>query len=230
MLRFLVSVHSWHTLKVIGASYFSTFTIMVPLLGYLIFFGSLSEGTYSIDLKALGKHDVELGINEFEFIRLKLTYVGLSIIGFTTIVFKMMCPKEVSVYRDDREYIENAIATAYPNSVDRLKAELSAPNALSSTILAMHTVSDLSFSHTDERPAARIARPDGARLMNREDWLNNNLNALNQLFSVKYDVEDYSFLILRTLILISYVIGFVLVLLPSFQIFGPIAREVIAYL
>jgi len=227
--RFVFTVYSWHVLKIIGGSFLSSLTVAIPLLGYLIFFGSYSNGVYQLDIKNLGSYEITFG-EDFGFIRLKLTYVGLFIIGFTTIIFKVFCPAEVSNYRDDRGYVEHSIATSFPDEVQRYQDWVKQRfwYAFSLPVLDAARTAELINENTSK--ASKIHNGGQKTPLERSEWLEKNLNAMNSIYSAGYQIKDHSNFLTRSFVLAGYLVGFLLTLLPSFQVFGEVLVETIVYL
>jgi hypothetical protein len=223
----LISFPSWKTLKGIGASYLSTITIAVPLIGYLIFFGNYTNGVYTIDVGVIGKYDVVYG-EKFDFIRLKMTYVGLSVVGFATILFRLFCPNEVSSYKDERNYVEDSISTSFTSEVHR---KIDAINSWSWRRQFVEGIRDFSDDEVQEFNKSRAAKdisPEGMKL-SRSDWLEKNQDLLNEVYSITYKSANASFIAARYATLIGYALGFILILVPSLQIFYSVYVEVKEY-
>lgn len=227
ILRFFVNFPSWVTLKGIGASYLSTITIAVPLIGYLIFFGNYTNGVYTIDVGVIGKYDIVYG-EKFDFIRLKMTYVGLSIIGFATILFKIFCPNEVNSYKDERNYIESSISTSFTSEVHRKIDDINSWSWRKQFVEGIRNFSDDEVQEFNKSRAAKSTNPKGMKL-NRSDWLEKNQDLLNEVYSITYKNKNASFIFARYAALLGYVLGFILILIPSLQIFYSVYVEVKDY-
>ena len=186
----IVKLYAWNVLKTIGGSYFSSFTIFIPLFGYLIFFGSFIGGIYTIDLANFGKFNIgtEYG---FHFMKLKMTYTGLSIIGLSSIIFKIFCPKEISAYKDGREFIENAVATSYPDEIRRYRDEIANNFWYDSAVTGIDKCRGVELIETNISRAAEIHGISNNPLP-RADWLDKNLNSINSILDVKYRIMVYT--------------------------------------
>lgn len=226
--RLVMTVFSWHVLKVIGASYFSSATIVVPLLGYLIFFGSYTDGVYTFDF---GKFSmgVSLASESGGLIRLKLTYAGLALFGFTTIVYRLFCPQEISAHRDQQTFVESSIAASYGALVKRSIDDLRNGVWYKFAIRDYDEVNELEIRETPTNAVA-LRHHDRPPPLDRADWLEKNLDALNVVFSLTYEVRDYSAFFIRAVIIIGYISGFVLVMVPSLEVFSFVWTDVRAYL
>ncbi len=106
-------------LKAIGNSYISIVTVVVPIFGYIVFSTNLSIAALANSLQVIeswGISPPDLGDNEL--IKLKMSYVGLSIVGLTTIAFQIICPPEIKSYTDVRQFSSESITVAYSDGVE----------------------------------------------------------------------------------------------------------------
>jgi hypothetical protein len=217
----------WSVLRTIGASYLSTITVVVPFLGYLIFFGSFQGSTYTIDFFTL---NAEISVSDSDsFIRLKLTYVGLSIIGFSTIIYKIVCPGEVAIYKSMREYIQASIEVTFPSHARTMISDISKKRWYDFAINKRIGHEDVEIVDVDGSHAIKYRNGGQERSLERTEWLEANQNALNYIFSRKYEQADASGILARCIVSAGYVVGFVLLLIPSVTIFWPQFLVVIEY-
>lgn len=217
----------WSVLRTIGASYLSTLTVVVPFLGYLIFFGSFQGSTFTIDFFAL---NTEIGVSESDsFIRLKLTYVGLSIIGFSTMIYKILCPSEVAIYKSMREYIQASIDVTFPSHARATITDISQKRWYDFAINKRLAYQDVEIVDVDGSRATKQRTGGQDRSLERTEWLEANQNALNYIFSRKYEQSDASGIVARIIVSVGYAAGFVLLLIPSVTIFWPRFLDVLGY-
>lgn len=209
----------WSVLRTIGASYLSTLTVAVPFLGYLIFFGSFQGSTYTIDFFTL---NAEISVSDSDsFVRLKLTYVGLSIIGFSTIIYKILCPGEVAIYKSVREYIQASIEVTFPSHARAINSDISAKRWYDFAINKRIAHQDIEIVDVDGSRATKLRTAGQDRSLERTEWLEANQNALNYIFSRKYEQSDASGIIARCIVSTGYLVGFILLIIPSITIFWP---------
>jgi hypothetical protein len=203
--------------------------MVVPFLGYVILLGSISGTTYSIDLSNVGLGTVESSPNG-SFMRLKITFIGLSIIGFSTIFFRLICPREVSKYRDREDYIISACQSTYPEEAHRKKSRIQTAFWYDKFIDGCEASRNVELTDDNLTRAARIHHEGGVPPLNREDWLDKNINSLNAIHSFEYEMMNYSLIGVRYPIFLFFSIGFILTLVPSVQIFIMVLKDVIASL
>lgn len=225
---FFITFCSWHVLKIIGGSLFSGFTVIIPVFGYVIFYGSIKNGIYYFDFTNFS-WDKGIAVSEFTFIRLKLTYIGLSIIGFSTIVYRILCPKEVASHRNEATFIEASVANTHNAEYARTLKDMVRKRWYDIAIPERVEIQDIVVVGTRIRRSATHA-DIGDQPLRRSDWLEKNLDGLNAVYSTKYKTTDYSRLFTRYVIFTGFLAGFIITLIPSIQIFYPTLIEVIAFL
>lgn len=206
----------------------STYTIAVPLFGYIIFFGSIKNGTYIFDIYQFSDANVTTS-NLSSFINLKMTYVGLSIIGITTIVFRIVCPEEISVYRDKNNFVGNSINTTYADAYERTLYEVRKLRWFDFAVPGKEHLNSVEI-HNKREPRSPISESKHIANLSRTDWIEKNFDGINEVYSVKFYTSDYSLIGIRYLLFLSYTTGFLVSLFPSLNILLPVANEVITYL
>jgi hypothetical protein len=220
---------SWHLLKVIGGSYFSSWTMAVPFLGYLILLGSISGTTYTLDVANIDYGNV-IDVNNVSFMRLKVTYLGLSLVGFATIIFRLICPANVSKHKDRDDYIQSAAVSTFPDELDRGLTEIQQPVWYDRYIDGKEACRDVKLYHTSDIVAARMHNGGNQPFLDRDDWLRKNVNSINAIHYLKYELLNYSMIIIRYIIFLMFTAGFCLTLIPSLAIFKDVALNVITSL
>lgn len=221
IIKWFFLINRWSVLRTIGASYLSTLSIAVPFLGYFIFFGSFQGTTYTLDFMSLS---TKIHIPESDaFIRLKLTYVGLSMVGFSTMIYKMFCPREVAIYKSMREYIQASLEITFPAHAVKIRDEILKGKwynfALEKPLSSARE--DIQLAHTDGTIATKMRSGGKARSLERTEWIESNQNSLNYIFSKRYEQADASVVGARYIIFSGYVGGFVFLLIPSVTVFIP---------
>jgi len=222
---------SWDSLKKIGSSYVSLISILVPIFGYVVFAADLTTIGYSALLEYAESRGIQVDIDTpASFLRLKMTYVGLSIVGLTALAFKIVCPKTISVYEDAPEYAHSSISVAHEGAMESIKSELkkrpwfddAVRNQGDSTI-------ELKNSYEGASPTIRARIKDDARLR-RTEWIEQNHDQLNKAFLTLYDRENYSLFVFRILVFLGFAVGYVITLLPGLQMLDQPLKEVFGYL
>ena len=144
-------------------------------------------------------------------------------------MFRIFCPKEIVSYKDQKDHVESSVATAYPSAVVRLQERLSSKKWYDFALPEKSNLESIAVVSTTDSLAAR-GRAKAGHVLGRSDWLDRNMNGLNAIFSVNYDCENLSRFGLRTIVCLGYVVGFLLTMIPSLEVFFPLFQEVISYL
>lgn len=105
---FLQENINWGLLRGFGATRLATVTAMMPFVGYAILYNS--QFTYLLggfggllDQQVSAQHCVQF----FSFeTRLNLVYLGLFTIGVSALIFKTSAPRELKLYRDVNEFVD----------------------------------------------------------------------------------------------------------------------------
>jgi hypothetical protein len=203
--------------------------MVVPFLGYIILLGSISGTVYSIDLSAIGIGEVSAGANG-GLRRLKMTYLGLSIIGYATILFRLACPSEISKSKDLEDYILSAPSTSFPDDAKRKLDYIKQKFWYEKHIDGADSSRAVSLLDEGRNTASRMHHDGQKPPLDRDDWLNKNINSLNSINYMVYEIKNYSKLPVRYVIFILYSIGFITTLIPSFEIFFSVFINTISYL
>ena len=201
---------------------------LFPFWDALFFFGSFQGTTYTINLFSL---NAQASVTEPDtFIRLKLTHVGLSIIGFATILFKLLCPNEVSIYQSIREYIQTSIEVSFTAQANSVNEDISEKRWYEFALDCRLAKQVVEIVDVDGSNGTRRRNSGHDRPLERSEWLQANQNALNYIFTRKYEQADTSLIVARTFVALGFGIGFVLLLIPSVIIFWPRMVKVCSYL
>jgi hypothetical protein len=231
MLWKLFRIGSWDSLRTIGNSYVSLISILVPVFGYLIFAADFFSIGYAAALDFAESKGVELQIDlPTNFLRVKMTYVGLSIVGLTALLFKITCPKNISVYEDGTDFALKSIEIAHEGSMDRIRKDLDRP-VWYQKALETYDGSTIELKNHYEGSLASVrARVGDQARLKRSEWIEQNLDQLNKGFLMKYERVNFSLFALRAIIFVGFALGYFITLVPGLQMLGPPFVEVITYL
>lgn len=99
---------NWALLRGFGTSGLATVTAMLPFVGYAVLYNSQLVGLLGgfgglLDQQASAEQCKQL--LSFDT-RLNLLYLGLFSVGVSALIFKSAAPRELKLYRDVNEYIE----------------------------------------------------------------------------------------------------------------------------
>jgi hypothetical protein len=224
IFRPIFSAGKWSTLKTIGNSYISVVTILVPIFGYVIFSSSLgfTALTNALEIAA----DWGLTAPELKdggLLRLKMSYVGLSIVGYSTIAFQILCPGEVKAYSDSRAFTLDANSVAHDEGIQDIVNKLSEGVWYHSLLHpSMDTTVSISTHYDGSAPSIRAREKKDKPKLNRSVWFEKNLDQLNKAHQLIFDWKDHSWFPVRWLILAGFLCGYILTVIPSIQMLaGP---------
>lgn len=109
-------IPNWNNLKSLGNSKAIKMTMFIPVLGYLILFNehiiSLISSAFEIT-KLSGENSISR--NNYYFL-----YFGLTIVGTATFLFQLFCPSFIKEYQSIRDYTEKNIDYMTPNRLASL--------------------------------------------------------------------------------------------------------------
>ena len=77
------------------------------------------------------------------------------------------------------------------------------------------------LTEVDSTVATTARNRGSSRSLERTEWLEANLNALNYIFSRNYEQSDVSLFGVRAIVFSGYTIGFIVLLIPSLSVFVP---------
>lgn len=211
---------TWSTLKTIGGSKFAAAATILPLVGYLLFFSEVTISfieNFEASLRQfIGIENKEKAQDVLDNQKLKMMYIGLWSIGFATLMFRLLCPKTIGDYLNEREYVENSIAVSnkshFALTIQEIRNEFS----------CCHQVNSISEARqvevqNDIRSPSGIAR--GSKELLRSDWLEKNSDSLSLVYRCKYEKDDLSMLYIRIIIGALYGVGLLTTLVPSANTF-----------
>ena len=218
---------SWSSLKTIGGSYFSIISILVPLLGYVL--AALDVHPLLTEALFPDTRDSESSlVKQDSYIRIQISYVGLTLVGLTTIIFQILCPAVIRSFSSEISYANETISSASEVTSEQFSKYLSKKPWYAACLQADESEVDFINSYKPQSPTTASRATANDRL-NRTPWLEKNINSLNSASALKFQRENYKFLPMRFLIGLGFTVGYSLVLLPSLMFFWPHALEVLQW-
>ena len=215
---------SWSQLKSVGNSYVSIVTVVVPIFGYVLLSANFSVAAIASGLEVLDTWGIQPpNLGGDGLIRLKMSYVGLSIVGLTTIAFQIACPAEIKAYVDNNDFTLQSINVAYSDALAALADRLN-KGRWYHELIHPDISSKVNFkdSYQGKNPSVKARISVDAQL-NRGVWLDKNTDHLNKAFYLAYEWQNYSLMLLRWIILLGFTTGYLLTLVPSlYMLSGPL--------
>lgn len=210
-------VPAWSSLRLVGSTMAVRATILIPFIGYWILFNEHFLGYTRIVISPNASDPTPYFTN---IQRLYFSYFGLSILGVASFLFQLKCPEVVKRFRGIQDFTRSEVEYF--------------------SVLRLVDLAEQIRNHCSLRQAK--LRGDLVRLMNAIDLTEEHLKHKDiyceamrkHADAYKHDVtqlffkfEDKSMPRARFTIYFLFSIGFILLAIPSLDIFLTVVREFI---
>ena len=201
-----MKIPAWEGLTRIGRSRLISLTIFVPVVGYLIIFNENVIQLLELS-KALfpdnGTNNFKIWFSNLD--RLFYIYFGLMLLGLASILYQLYCPTLIKEHRNDRNYIRDEINLMTGRRTNSLLKFLSEriPEE-HNKYKELKDLSDL-INRYHQQPESY---QEGTR-----DRLNTDL------MLIQWQNENWTYILPRIIISLFYFFGFVLLSIPSAELF-----------
>jgi hypothetical protein len=200
---------NWHLLRGFGQSVPAAITMSMPFVGYMIVYHSQIEELLgglggSLDLQGQsGRCVSSIGFS----MRLNLVYLGLLLLGVGTILYKAFAPKIVKNTRDINDYVVGVIDNVSARNLRSMFATIrSCRPQVAATFLQRAPWLDRGKSLKTASDALK-----------KEDDNQIKIDVLRSYYSVQ---DRYNFRVAVYIVLGLYLVGFLLLAIPSFFFTG----------
>jgi hypothetical protein len=186
----------WVRLRFVSNSTAAKSTILVPLIGYLIIFNAKVVSYLNL-AQEFGVHNV--GVSH----RLILIYLGLCAISVGVLLYGWFCPNEIKHYGSAAAFVQGdgpSLRGFVMNDIQLLIAKTEPYKAKLEEL-------SLDLSRKSDR--------DGIDDGDRERYRIENLH-------LYFDYLNFGHPSVRKAVFWSYVVGFVLLAIPSLEVFGKV--------
>jgi hypothetical protein len=204
----------WSVLNTIGSSPLVRATAIVPLIGYFIVFNAHVQNFLDILIRSPGDsaHTWIFPIFESQ-VRMILVYYGLVMVGIGSFLFQLFCPSSIRRHRHASDFTKE-------------QAELDTPSKRNFTWdqIRSHPVRDSKL--VSEKIDMILRHVNLSRQhFNNKDVYAGVLQKVGpdfsfDLYSTFYELEDWRNPVIRTTIMVLFLIGFITLLAPSIDIFA----------
>lgn len=198
-----LAVPRWSALKVIGSSYPAKASVLMPFVGYLIIFQEdfvrfVSRWSPFSDPFAEQSSVTPFGLN-FYFL-----YFGLFIFGVGSFIFSIFCDPCIKRHADSDAFCAYAASTSTANDIRQYCEYICARLG-------------------DSSPDARTSR---LILQSITSGIQQEIPGESRIFAHKtyYLIKDTRLVILRCLVFASFIIGLLLMAVPSLIAFVKVCR------
>jgi len=210
-------IPAWDVLRIIGKSKIVSLTILVPFIGYLILFNNELVAWFSLSKELVYFPSSQDPISPDTVSRLHFLYFGLTFLGLSSIGFSVLCPKEVKEHQTVYDYINSEMAIGTDRRFKALAEYLK--NVLEEGSTKYSDAVGSSNKYWDSKKFAEIeAGGEGYEAYIKADAKIKNkayLDLLGIVWAYEISRKPYWRLALSVL----YLVGFLLVLCPSGQVF-----------
>lgn len=191
---------SWHLLRSIGNSRAAKLTVLIPLIGYLI----LLNDSVVAHLGLFGE------AADATLTRLLAIYCGLVFVAIASVIFAACCPREVKRYASSEEYVAGDEPFMSDKQIAVMQRRLEIGDAVAREEYAGYN------EYYDTRSS-----PDLEELRRRARQLNRI--QMNLLF----EMLERSCPVARWAAAVSYLVGLILLLVPSAMVFGKVVSVLV---
>jgi hypothetical protein len=192
----------WSELRSIGNSTPAKMTLFIPLLGLILMFSGSAEKLFTLSGNLLGVEPEKIA--QLSRINLHLLYFGLVLVATATALFNIFCPSIVKMFPSDN---------AFHDSEMQLMTESRANRIINSINLKFGLKIDLFENAPSKSRADNV--DDSRNRGNRRYWLEQHSEPVSNLLQDKYRLEDESRPGLRRGTQVVWVLGFIILAVPS---------------
>jgi len=210
------STPAWENIRTIGRSKIMTLTIFIPVIGYMIIFNEqlihlfeLSENLFS-SIKVTNSTDEDV-VSEDSKTRLFYFYFGFTFLGLGSLLFQIFCPNLIKEHGSDREFIKEELSLMTIKRVNLILDFLNNKVPEKSDEL-VQLQNDISFSTSG---------------ISNDDMDKRYKSATINLMLMQWQYENWSSKNARRFINFFYGIGFLVLAIPSIEMFYKVAKAFI---
>jgi hypothetical protein len=200
----------WSRLRGTGNSLPVRLTVLIPVVGYLIIFNSYIVKYLELAKEFGGAQAME---NASVSPRLLLIYFGLCAVALGSVIYDHFCPDEVKHFGTSAAYVGGDGRSIGDFALEAIEVKLRS--------------SALAKRYAEMRDRLEIAQRDHHARVSidySQDALRHDLTALksvaaNAILHLYFEHLDHSYPLMRAVSGLSFVVGFILLLIPSVQVF-----------
>lgn len=212
----------WNGLSLIGKSKIIKLTMLAPFIGYLILFNNELANYFVLSTELIGVSSDAITTDKENISRLYYLYYGLITLGVSSILFSFCCPSVIKDHENEFNYINSEVKIFTTNRVALAHLEISKslPSESEESKLLEKFVNNFNSS-TDHANASfsggMSSNFDFQGVVNEKK--SNESKAYTDILNLYWDFKNTSGIALRSIILVMYILGFMLVLIPSINVF-----------
>lgn len=209
---------TWETLKIIGKSKIVGLTSLIPFIGYLLLFNENIISYISLSTELAG----DASKLSATVSRLYYLYFGLTFLGISSILYTFFCPKEIKENVSEYEYSNKEVNVM-------THARLGTFNKKYQSLLKSGEkyLEELGAYFTSYTNSYKTASKSASSVETAVDYGKEiELHAKLDILRFHWNYVNNERYWLRCLIMAGYVLGFLLVLIPSAIVFFSVIRNI----
>jgi hypothetical protein len=212
------STPTWEVIRTIGRSKIMTLTILIPFLGYMIIFNEhlihlfeLSDGLFSSSTTSSSTN--QNVVSEDSKTRLFYFYFGFTFLGLGSLLFQFFCPNLIKEHGSDREFIKEEVSLMTIKRTESLLRFIE--------VKVPEKIDELSLLSTDFSFAVNGLKSNEEKIKNAKETIIN-------LMLMQWQFEVLSNKTARRSVSVFYVLGFIILAVPSLEMFCKVVMEFIS--
>lgn len=193
---------------------------LFPFVGYLVIMNKeiFQYFTLITDASLLDPEKIRESVT----IRMHQIYFALVWLSVGVLLYRTMCPLEISKFKDRYEFFEMELKISQPARLNSIKNGLPF-TCVDTFFIPTSVLNDITSAQALDfnklKVESTVAFPDvGDENKSFENWLNDSRISVSQLLNVYYDKHNFSRGGIRSITLICFAVGYVKLAWPSFEI------------
>ena len=197
-------------------------TIVIPVIGYFILFNSEIMSRFEFSNQVVELSRGYYGLSDETLFKLFCIYFGFSFLAFGSILFIWLCPRPIKSNNTSASFIDERINNITDRAIRRMISELKLDDLRSEQIEAnLSTLAALQRELHDPIGGKEylVQQIDSMKEFRRQ----HSADLLNDY----YVINSHRMFLLRTIIAVLFLIGFVLLAIPAGLMFWQVATRLL---
>lgn len=213
----LIHLPEWEALRTIGQSRIVSLTMLAPFVGYLIIFNHGVVDFLELSLDAIGFNNRTGYSSQPNLSRLRQLYLGLTLIGAASVIFKWRCPSVIQRHHNRYEFVNAEIKIMTDERFADIQRVLSNIRAQTPDFWdgKIQAICDVSLTKHRQQMA-------GSHPLSWEGWIAENRANIIEAVSTLYGAMNQTRVWSRFSIVLLYSIGFGFLAWSSLLVFGKV--------
>lgn len=211
---------TWKAISKIGRSKIMSLTILVPVIGYMILFNASLVSHFELSNELFNEsNSSESPISSGNKSRLFYFYFGFFFLGLSTVLYKLVCPVIVKENSSAKSYVDEVSSTMTKLKIAKLVEVVW--NKVGKNKGLRDNVRVIRFVLSPQENISELGNPSKLQNITKYDkgLSEQESHRLNELMVIYWDIENESKSGVRVLIAVLYAIGFVILTIPTIEMF-----------